>query len=141
MTFLAKPLVALGFGAFFLCAATCAHFNEISTALLSLGPDWAAGVFLVGGAVLSERKWDSGRHHQIAAWAFMVSLLFGSVLGNIEEWMSNAPDAGASGLVSMSQGPYPGNRQRPLPYLAWWLDRIPQESGHFALTMLNPMAD
>ena len=106
MTFLAKPFVALGFGAFFLCAATCVHFDEIGTAPLSLGPDWAAGVLLVGSAVLSGRSWDSGRGYQIAAWAFMVSLLFGSVLGNIEEWMSNAPDGGSSGLVSMSQGPY-----------------------------------
>jgi hypothetical protein len=106
MTFLAKPLVALGFGAFFLCAATCAHFDEIGTSPLSLGPDWAAGVFLVVGAVVSGRDWSKGRMYQIAAWAFMVSLLFGSVVGNIEEWLSNTPDAGSSGLVALSQGPY-----------------------------------
>jgi hypothetical protein len=106
MTFLAKPFVALGFGAFFLCAATCAHLDEITTSPLSLGPDWAAGVFLIGGAVLSGRNWDTGRAYQIAAWAFMVSLLFGSVVGNIEEWMSHAPDTHAAGLVSMSQGTY-----------------------------------
>jgi hypothetical protein len=106
MTFLAKPFVALGFGAFFLCAATCAHLDEITTSPLSLRPDWAAGVFLIGGAVLSGRNWDTGRAYQIAAWAFMVSLLFGSVVGNIEEWMSHAPDTHAAGLVSMSQGTY-----------------------------------
>jgi len=105
MTFLARPLVALGFGAFFLCAATCAHFDEIGTAPLSLGPDWAAGIFLVGAAVVSRRDWNSGRTYQIAAWAFMASLLFGSALGNLEEWMSNAPD-GSSGLVSLPRGPY-----------------------------------
>ena len=106
MTFLAKPFVALGFGAFFLCAATCAHFDEIATTPLSLGPDWAAGVLLVGGAVISSRDWSNGRAYQIAAWAFMVSLLFGSVVGNIQEWTSHAPDAGSSGLVALSEGPY-----------------------------------
>jgi hypothetical protein len=55
MTFLAKPFVALGFGAFFLRAATCAHFDEIRVTPLSLGPDWAAGIFLVGGLVASLR--------------------------------------------------------------------------------------
>ena len=106
MTFLAKPAVALGFGAFFLCAATCAHLDEITTSPLSLGPDWAAGVFLIGGAVLSRRNWDNGRAYQIAAWAFMVSLLFGSVVGNIEEWMAHDPDAHSGAFVSMSQGTY-----------------------------------
>ena len=83
MTFLAKPFVALGCGAFFLCAATCAHFDEIATTPLSLRPDWAAGVLLVGGAVIGGREWSNGRTYEIAAWAFMVSLLFGTVLGNI----------------------------------------------------------
>jgi hypothetical protein len=106
MTFLAKPFVALGFGAFFLCAATCAHFDEVATAPLSLGPDWAAGILLVGGAVISGRDWNTGRAYQIAAWAFMVSLLFGSVLGNLEDWISHASDTGSSGLVALSEGPY-----------------------------------
>jgi hypothetical protein len=106
MTFLAKPLVALGFGAFFLCAATCAHFDQIATTPLSLGPDWAAGAFLVGGAVISGRDWSNGRMYQIAAWAFMVSLLFGSVIGNIQDWVAGASDIGSSGLVALSEGPY-----------------------------------
>ena len=106
MTFLARPAVALGFGAFFLCAATCAHFDQISTAPLSLAPDWAAGFLLVGGAIISGQDWGHGRSYQIAAWAFMVSLLFGSFLGNLEEWVSQSPDAGATGLISVSQGPY-----------------------------------
>ena len=106
MTFLAKPFVALGFGAFFLCAATCAHFDEIVTTPLSIGPDWTAGVLLVGGALISGRDWSNGRTYQVAAWAFMVSLLFGSVLGNIQGWTSHASGAGSSGLVSISEGPY-----------------------------------
>ena len=106
MTFLAKPFVALGFGAFFLCATTCAHFDEIRVTPLSLGPDWVAGIFLVGGAIISSRDWSSGRTYQIAAWAFMVSLLFGSVLGNFQQWESYASNAGSSGLVALSEGSY-----------------------------------
>jgi len=107
LTLLAKPSVALGFGAFFLCAATCAHFDELAAMPSSLVPDWAAGMILVGGAVVSQRDWGTGRQYQIAAWAFMVSLLFGSFLGNFQEWASQSAAAtGASGLVSLSQGPY-----------------------------------
>ena len=60
---------------------------------------------MVGGAVVSSRDWSVGRTYQIAAWAFMVSLLFASFLGNLEEWMASE-SAGVTGLVSMSQGPY-----------------------------------
>jgi hypothetical protein len=95
MTFLAKPSVALGFGAFFLCAATCTHFDELGTPL-SLAPDWAAGLFLVGGAVSSSRDWGSGRTYQVAAWAFMVSLLLASFLSNLEDWRSS-PSSGVAG--------------------------------------------
>jgi hypothetical protein len=102
--FLAKPSVALGFGTFFLCAATCTHFDELGSPL-SLAPDWAAGLFMVGGAVVSGRDWSGGRTYQIAAWAFMVSLLFASFLGNLEAWMASE-STGVTGLVSMSQGPY-----------------------------------
>ena len=103
MSFLAKPLVALGFGAFFLCAATCTHFNELGSP--SLAPDWAAGLFMVGGAVVSRRNWSDGRTYQVAAWAFMVSLLSASFLGNLEEWFASE-SPGLTGLVSMSQGFY-----------------------------------
>src|SRR5258706_14720404 len=106
MTF-AKPSFALGFGAFFLCAATCAHFDELAMPW-SLLPDWAAGTVLVGGAIISQREWVTGRQYQIAAWAFMVSLLFGSFAGNVEEWVSPTTAAATptDGLVSLSQGPY-----------------------------------
>jgi hypothetical protein len=107
MTVLAKPFIALGFGAFFLCAATCAHFDEILAAPLSLVPDWSAGLFLVGGGLFSGRDWRVGRPYQIAAWAFMVSLLFSSSLGNFQDWAIHSPEAtGATGLVSISAGPY-----------------------------------
>ena len=106
MLFLAKPSVALGFGAFFLCAATCTHFDEISSSPLSLIPDWAAGFVLVGGAVVSGRDWTVGRVYQVAAWAFMVSLLFHSFLGNLEEWLWPGPADVATGLVSLPQSAY-----------------------------------
>ena len=106
MLFFAKPSVALGFGAFFLCAATCTHFDEISSSPLSLIPDWAAGFALVGGAVISGRDWTDGRVYQVAAWAFMLSLVFHSVLGNLEEWLSPDPADVATGLVSLPQGVY-----------------------------------
>src|SRR5262245_56068406 len=103
MMLLAKPSTALGFGAFFLCAVSCTHSNEITTSPLSLIPDWTASAFLIGGAIKSGRAWAAGRTYQIAAWAFMASLLFHSFLGNLEEWLSpNQPDA-ATELVSLSQ--------------------------------------
>jgi len=106
MSVLAKPAVALGFGAFFLCAATCAHFDELGTPW-DLLPDWTAGIILVGGAVISRRDWGTGRQYQIAAWAFMVCLLFVSLVGNVQDWLTQAPEAtGSGGLVSMTQGPY-----------------------------------
>jgi hypothetical protein len=103
---LAIPSVALGFGAFFLCAATCTHFDEIGSSPLSLVPDWAAGFAMVGGAFVSSRDWSDGRAYQVAAWAFMVSLLFHSFLGNLEGWLSPGPAEVPTGLVSLSQGPY-----------------------------------
>ena len=104
MSLLAKPTVALGFGAFFLCAVACTHFEELGSPL-SMAPDWAAGLFMVGGAVVSRRDWDNGRTYQVAAWAFMVSLLFASFLGNLEGWMASESE-GVTGLVSLPHGVY-----------------------------------
>jgi hypothetical protein len=103
MMSLAKPSVALAYGAFFLCAAACTHLDGVAS--LSMAPDWAAGLFMVGGALASGRDWDRGRTYQAAAWAFMVSLLFASFLGNLEEWMASETD-GVTGVVSLSQGTY-----------------------------------
>jgi hypothetical protein len=74
---------------------------------LSLVPDWSAGLFLVGGGLVGGRDWRAGRPYQIAAWAFMVSLLVSSSLGNFQHWAIHSPEAtGATGLVSISAGPY-----------------------------------
>jgi hypothetical protein len=106
MTSLSSPVVALADGLFFLCAVTCTHFDELTTSPLSVVPDWAAGVFLVAGAVANNRDRIDGRAYQIAAWAFTASLLFGSMIGNFEEWQAQPSEGGTSGLVSMSQGSY-----------------------------------
>ena len=106
MTFLGKPTMALAFGLFFLCAVTCAHFDQITTAPLGLAADWAHGGFLVAGGLISSRDWAKGSSYQIAAWAATASLFFGSALGNFEDWRAQPLEGGTAGLVSMSQGTY-----------------------------------
>jgi hypothetical protein len=96
MAYLSNPIVALAYGLFFLCAVTCAHFDQLTTYPLGVVPDWAAGVFLVGGAVASRRDWTDGRVYQVAAWAFTASLLFASMIGNFEEWRAAPTEGGAS---------------------------------------------
>ena len=105
MVMLAKPSVAIGFGLFFLCAVACTHSDEIISSPLSVVPDWAAGLVLVAAAIVNRRSSVAGRTYQVAAWAFMVSLLFGSFVGNFEEWRS-ATSEGGRGLVSLDQGAY-----------------------------------
>jgi hypothetical protein len=105
MAFLAKPIVALGFGAFFFCGFVCTHFAEITTSPLPTAPDWAVGAFLLLGGFASHRDWTSGYAYQVAGWAAMTSLLFGSVVGSFEAWRAD-PVSGTDGLVSLSQGSY-----------------------------------
>jgi hypothetical protein len=107
--FLAKPSVALGFGAFFLCAATCIHFDSIVPANWFSWPldDWAAALFLIFGGSVAMRNWPKGRAYQVAGWAFLVSLLFGSFLEGLHDWTSGAPDAGGTtGFIVIPQGPF-----------------------------------
>lgn len=91
MTRLASPTLAIGFGAFFLCAETCLHLGDLipleSWFALPIH-DWAAGLLLMYGGVKSGRHWEGGRLYQIAGWAFNVSLLSGAFLGHLEEWSS-----------------------------------------------------
>jgi hypothetical protein len=106
MTFLAKPTMAVGFGLFFLCAVACTHFEEITSRPLSLIPDWTAGTLLIGMGVINRRDRSAGRTYQIAAWAFMLSLLFASSLGSLEEWLAPASAQGVESIVSLSLGGY-----------------------------------
>ena len=46
VAFLAKPIVALVFGALFFCGFVCTHFDEITTSPLPTAPDWVVGAFL-----------------------------------------------------------------------------------------------
>ena len=106
MAFLAKPIVALGFGAFFFCGFVCTHFDEIMTSPLPTTPDWVVGAFLLIGGLASRRDWSNGHAYQVAGWAAMASLLFGSVVGNFEAWRTEPLSGDPDDLVSMSQGSY-----------------------------------
>ena len=104
MSFFARPIFALGFAAFLVCADGCLHCEDwLSlpghwTSLPSLLDDWPAAIFLVYGALRSRRDWVLGRPYQAAAWGFNASLLFGSLVGILERWSSSQPstDTGIS---------------------------------------------
>src|SRR5688572_11058143 len=96
MSLLAKPMLAIVFGGFLLCAETCLHADDI------LNPshwtdlpiyDWLAGVFLVCAGVRSRRDWNRGRPYQAAAWGFAASLLIGAFTGHWEDWVVNPAEA------------------------------------------------
>lgn len=93
MTYFAKPTVAIAFGAFMLCAETCLHADALQQA--TVAPlalplyDWAAGLFLLGAGVLSRRDWSfTHRQYQAAAWAFMLSLLTGAFISQLNDWLT-----------------------------------------------------
>lgn len=93
MNFLAKPAVAIGFGAFFLCAETCLHAEDVlqfaSRPLELPIYDWAAGGFLLIAGVLSSRDGSPvRRQYQAVAWGFMLSLLTGASLSMLHEWFT-----------------------------------------------------
>lgn len=93
MNFFAKPAVAIAFGAFFLCAETCLHAEDVlqfaSRPLELPVHDWAAGGFLLGAGVLSSRDWSTVRRQcQAVAWGFMLSLLTGASLSMLHGWLA-----------------------------------------------------
>src|SRR5215510_7216475 len=83
MTILAKPSVAVGFGAFMLCAETCDHWTEIAHLNWLSMPlyDWTAAFLLIAVAMVHRQDF------QATAWAFMLSLLFGAFFGHLESWL------------------------------------------------------
>lgn len=89
--FFAKPVVAIAFGAFMLCAETCLHaesvFNLAAAPLDLPYYDWTAAGFLLAAGTLSSRAWtESRRFYQAVAWSFMLSLLVGAFFGSLSEW-------------------------------------------------------
>jgi len=93
VTYFAKPVVAIVFGAFMLCAETCLHAEDFLAAGASTFAlpfyDWSAGGFLLLAGVLSQRAWTlTRRQYQAVAWAFMLSLLFGALISQTEEWLT-----------------------------------------------------
>ena len=94
MPIFARPIVAIMFGAFFVCAETCDHIGDIVSPSawtdLPLN-DWFAGAFLVYGGVALRRNPVRGRAVQAAAWGFMCSLL---VVAFVAHW-----EEGASGIT------------------------------------------
>ena len=103
MNYFARPGVAIAFGAFMLCAETCLHAESFlaadATAFELPLYDWTAGVFLLTAGVLSQRSWTlTRRQYQAAAWAFMLSLLFGALVPSVHEWLTppNTIDWGIS---------------------------------------------
>ena len=93
MNYFAKPAVAIAFGAFFLCAETCLHAEEVlqfASRPLDLPVyDWSAGGFLLVAGVLSFREWSMvRRQYQAVAWGFMLSLLVGASFSMLSEWLT-----------------------------------------------------
>ena len=85
---LARPTVAIAFGAFILCAETRLHFESITRpeSLLDLPwHDWAAGLFLLHAGVVRRGKSARSHVYLAAAWGFMTSLLGAAVLAHVEE--------------------------------------------------------
>jgi uncharacterized membrane protein len=98
VNFFARPAVAIAFGAFFLCAETCLHAEDIvqfAKRPLDLPVyDWLAGGFLLIAGVLSFREWSMiRRQYQAVAWGFMLSLLVGASFSILGEWLT-PPDQG-----------------------------------------------
>jgi hypothetical protein len=84
----ARPGLAIGFGAFFVCAELCLHAGDIVALDWPSMPiyDVAVASFLVFGAVRSRADWVGGRPYQAAGWAFTASLLYSAFSGFLEEW-------------------------------------------------------
>jgi len=87
MNLFARPALAIGFGAFFLCAETCLHFESIVSLEWAEIPfhDWIVALVLIYGAVKSRADWRDGRPYQAVGWALNASLLVMAFTGHLEE--------------------------------------------------------
>jgi hypothetical protein len=92
MTAFCSPRLALGFGIFLALAETVRRWGNWPF-LPFLLDDWIAGLFLVYGAVRSDRDWATGRIYQAAAWAFTAGMMYMSFFGHLEHW-SQPPEGG-----------------------------------------------
>ena len=99
MDYLARPAVAIAFGAFFLCAETCLHAEELSR--FASRPtdlpvyDWLAGGFLLVAGLLSLRQSSTRRRqYQAVAWGFMLSLLVGATWSILSDWLTPPDETG-----------------------------------------------
>ena len=96
--YFARPGVAIAFGAFMLCAETCLHAGSFLAAGATPFElpfyDWTAGAFLLTAGVLSQRSWTlTRRQYQAVAWGFMLSLLFGALVSQLQEWLTPPNEA------------------------------------------------
>ena len=97
MSYFARPGVAIAFGAFMLCAETGLHAESFLAAGATVFElpfyDWTAGVFLLTAGVLSQRSWTmTRRQYQAVAWGFMLSLLCGALVSQLQEWLTPPND-------------------------------------------------
>ena len=95
-SFFARPVVAIAFGAFIICAETCRHFEGIvqPESLLDVPwHDWAAGALLVHAGIIRRTNPSRAHAYLAAAWGFMTSLLAGAVVAHAEELSApSSPD-------------------------------------------------
>jgi hypothetical protein len=92
----ARPILAVMFGAFIICAETCLHFDSVAEVVWLDMPwhDWLAGGWLVVAGWRSRTPSLS----LPAAWAFMLSLLVAAFFGHLAEWWMAWSDASESWL-------------------------------------------
>ncbi len=86
MELFARPVVAVAFGVFIVCAETCLHFESLVAADWLDMPwhNWIAGGWLiVAGTSVGTH---SSRVRLAAPWPFMLSLLVGALFGLWGEW-------------------------------------------------------
>jgi hypothetical protein len=95
--------VAIGFGAFLICAEVCLHVDPIRMLPGSFWQlplhDWIAGGYLIYAGRLARRGDDAAPTHLVAAWAFNASLLCGAVFSHVEDLSSGAEPPNAESLA------------------------------------------